>query len=1137
MRFRFTLSHTGLKEETVSALPARSLWENIGSGESWVLTGDPTVSITGTGTSKLLATPFKPLFALPYTITYQIDMLENLGGSYTAKVGFIKDGVFVGTTTTIGTSTGTHSGTAQISTSQHADYIGFQLDGSGSFSVLTVEVATMANFQAFIQHSSELEISEPDGWEGAVLKLERHDDFKSLIEYFEGSANGAFIFYGENNDVNGGLNYIKEIERDYGVNAKIAMLIELDPNDDDNYETVFDGLLKLSTAVEIKNKLQVGVIRNDFWANFISRLDTPVDVMSSTDVYGNPVTVFQAINLNLPPQKLRKIFHGLQEESETVQYTITDNQYGQIDFLQVLKDEIEVKYTLPRLDNSQRPSELFAVDWAGYYALDIQVYTTTAIIGGSATDPNLHIKLQINEDSAITLTKTNETFGIDTLTKHTYSGGILLEKGDLIRLYFYNNNAVGASYTFAWPANVLYGSHLIINADTTYTETNAQAFLIHDLGYQIAERLGLGDSPFYSEVLGGTLTQTRTYAENGCGWMYAVLEGLQLRGYTLTEKPMSMSFKQWWDGINPILNLGLCYGNTNDSPASEVLEIGKAADQFNPDFIVTFSNVDGITRSYDTSKIYKTIRAGYKKWQAEESIDDPQTKQTRATVFETEGSDITIESDFIAGSLAIEACRRSQLEKSKDYKHDNETFIIALNEDDVSPDRYEPEINENFNSITGALNSDTRYNFILTPLRNFLRWANVFGGCLQSNTWSIYKFVSGEGNYSMSSDYNCSTGNECQAILCDDLAENDDISLALYNDTFGYLHLPLLYEFTVPMSWDDYKTIRDNRKNAIGISQTNTDHKAFFIKELTYEIMKGQATIKAWPKEYFEIEVIQGDYTSPGCPVEITVSPIDNPDFDYDEDYQAILDYVEANAGTVPSDAQKLIDNQKVIDAKAEGIWDLLDFLYVPEAELETRDRLMARTNWKSPGQFTLTEVGTLSFDGDGFAGNGTNSYLNTGWKPNPNGVNFTLNEGGFFIKVASDLPSSASKTVFGGRGNAGNSQHGQNNLNMSISGSPTQRTYGVNCVGCGDTTSSNQSGLWHTQRLSSSSVKMFRNSIEIDADTTSVTPDTLSTQPIYIDAFNVNGTASLFAAYRVGVFGGGASLSGKESVLYEIFG
>ena len=66
----------------------------------------------------------------------------------------------------------------------------------------------------------------------------------------------------------------------------------------------------------------------------------------------------------------------------------------------------------------------------------------------------------------------------------------------------------------------------------------------------------------------------------------------------------------------------------------------------------------------------------------------------------------------------------------------------------------------------------------------------------------------------------------------------------------------MLYEIVVPMEWEEYLLIRENRKKAIGISQTTTGHVKFFIESLEYELVQSKATIKAWPVEFFEIAVL-----------------------------------------------------------------------------------------------------------------------------------------------------------------------------------------------------------------------------------------------------------------------------------------
>lgn len=78
-----------------------------------------------------------------------------------------------------------------------------------------------------------------------------------------------------------------------------------------------------------------------------------------------------------------------------------------------------------------------------------------------------------------------------------------------------------------------------------------------------------------------------------------------------------------------------------------------------------------------------------------------------------------------------------------------------------------------------------------------------------------------------------------------------------------------------------------------------------------------------------------------------------------------------------------------IIELKKSDVWRVLDVLYVHAAA----DLQAALLNWKDPGRFTAVHSGggTLTFEADlGVTSDGT-SYLDTGWNPATNGVNFRL--------------------------------------------------------------------------------------------------------------------------------------------------
>jgi hypothetical protein len=721
-----------------------------------------------------------------------------------------------------------------------------------------------------------LEIGTPDGWKDCKLILERHEEFHSLVERFEGD----FIFYGDNGVENGGYHFIKEIETTYGVDAAIDIEIELSLNGY-TYQPLFTGQLDLSESQEMTgNRIHVPIIRNDFWSKFISRFDTPVDIQSSSNLDGGAGITLTESTIDLPSQKIRAT-SSFRNDTVDNPFSIIANEYIIIDFAVVLLDEVKTKYNYPITESPTVPFELFSVDFAGEYEFDIIITTGNVSFLGD-TSAYLDIVIQKNNDTPIVFTKTDEvlTDGVTNynVTKNTYSGTLTLIKGDQIRIYGIetsgsNHSFVMYSNTPADPLGDFFDvSHLIVIADTIYDDTECDGMLIHDVAASIIDKLGLvptlGYQRFYSSFFGSQYTNARSYSEDGCAWNFALTRGLQIRGYTILQKPIYMSFKDWWEGTNPIFNIGLGYDEDNDSPDREILRVEQKSHFFDSSVTsVDFSNVIDIRKVYDGSYLFNKIAVGYRKWQSENisGIDDPQTRHNYATVFKKLGRTLTILSDFIAASLAWETTRRTTIKKSEDYKFDNDTFIVSLNPTPLGDDHYTPELDENFTTITGLLNEETRYNIILSPKRSILRWLNVIVGGLQKYTTSPIRFVGGEGNYDMSTNYDCGVDGECISIVCDSIAEDSNISQSI-QEAIDPLFIP--EEFTisnVPIEWEEYELIRDNRNNPIGVSQTDEDHAAFFIKKFEYTLAAGEFTSTLWPKEPFTIQVVEDTITMNDC--------------------------------------------------------------------------------------------------------------------------------------------------------------------------------------------------------------------------------------------------------------------------------
>lgn len=88
-----------------------------------------------------------------------------------------------------------------------------------------------------------------------------------------------------------------------------------------------------------------------------------------------------------------------------------------------------------------------------------------------------------------------------------------------------------------------------------------------------------------------------------------------------------------------------------------------------------------------------------------------------------------------------------------------------------------------------------------------------------------------------------------------------------------------------------------------------------------------------------------------------------------------------------PNKARKGLVDDLIGTLKAASVWSKLDVMWV----LAAHDEQAGRLNWKSPGTFTLSAVNGPAFATDrGFSGNGSTSYLDTGWNRLTSGVVFT---------------------------------------------------------------------------------------------------------------------------------------------------
>lgn len=216
-----------------------------------------------------------------------------------------------------------------------------------------------------------------------------------------------------------------------------------------------------------------------------------------------------------------------------------------------------------------------------------------------------------------------------------------------------------------------------------------------------------------------------------------------------------------------------------------------------------------------------------------------------------------------------------------------------------------------------------------------------------------------------------------------------------------------------------------------------------------------------------------------------------------------------------PSPARQALISQTIVQLKTFGVWDKMDILYMTAAH----DAQAARLNWKNPNTFALTAVNSPTFTADqGYAGNGTTSYLSSGWIPGTNGVQFALNSSHLGIWCRTNA---AENTVITG---AGNDSISPRNTAGNVAGIRLQNST-AKTSSIGDTNTGHKLAL----RDESTTVDFYSNGVAIDVALASNSSSGLSTEEIFIGGRNVTGTLTAPSARQVSAVHYGSLLTGTE--------
>lgn len=681
---------------------------------------------------------------------------------------------------------------------------------------------------------------DPGGWKEGKLVLKRWENH-DVIETFEGD----FIFTGDDGIRDGGVDYIREAITEGGPNVIITITVEVS-FDGFTYQECFFGKLDVSLKEERVgeswNEIKMPVIRDDFWSTFKSNLDLKVDLKSASTFNGTAITPEPHHYFQLGSQKIVKRYEGYQAlpPHPSFGFSWFLDDYFQFDVDTDTIKELK-KYSYPWSENPDRPVWLFEIEEPGTYTWDIRV--KLRIVTESELDRSSWVEmvLQKNDDTPIVIP--HDPMEPFQYYRYAYtSSGNNYNKGDVFRIYLRKVSSFSEALfiscevgQFVTPGGSLdYQTRFRLEGATTYVNTLAEGFRIFDALNSVVSRISNTPDSLKSD-----------FFETGFGRRYALIRGLQIRQYTLAEKPFFATLKDLYAGADAIFCLGMGYDVIDGDP--KIVIEGR---EFFYDKSSTSVDIGGLpllVHTFDLQKFYKQVKIGYRKWQSEGTggLNDPQTVRHYRTMFSNFGVDIDLMSNFIAASTAWETCRRFTKEKNADYKHDEDVFILSLQYSGGSPNQLDPEYDENFTGITNIENPSFRYNHRLTSARNMNRQLKWLSGCLKYYPGDAFLFNSGEGNFDMTSTLNDGTPEAGDGT---NLSEKENI-VADADPILLPEKTTIEADQNVALPWENYVTIRNNRRKAIGLSLDYENFTKYFINELGFTISTEIMTLDAQKAE------------------------------------------------------------------------------------------------------------------------------------------------------------------------------------------------------------------------------------------------------------------------------------------------
>lgn len=583
----------------------------------------------------------------------------------------------------------------------------------------------MKNYRYTLTHSSGSEVLEhnPINWDQINFMFARSKAYHSVLRHQVESIE----FPKE------GKTFIDTIVNTYGIDADITCLIEYLDKSDFTYSTLFSGVLDLAEWSASNTKTSVKAVDDSVVAKFANRDDVPIAINRANDLDENAVSVYDYLN-TVTVKGVSIESRALYDQGGNTIYvfeTLTADwgeEYGVSDDGFDMNDIGEAAELTPidagahRWYYTNESGETRTIK----YRVKSGVQGSVTVTGSGSYEWHVEgFEGKALDNTTMFHLQASGTGSDSQIIDETYDSGwieIELDAGEQVELWhrwrgvITGPDEVLADFSFL-PIYVE-----VFEIVEPEPDTDIEMSLFHELAAKLLEIMTGKSNPLNSAKLGRTDSEPRSYGSDGDSSINSLASGNMLRQVLFSDKPLTVTFKDFFKHLDSLYNVGFWYDYDNSEfVIKDIADFYKSGTK-----IIDLGEVKDLEISVYQEGYHNKISTGYKGKLEYEDLNGNQNFNV-STNFGNDGkrikSTLDLRSPYRGDDYGIELSRKNynELPEDQDSRYDEAIFAISAWRDSGFATL---QGEDDFIFISGVNSPDTRLNLNITPKRNLLRNSN-----------------------------------------------------------------------------------------------------------------------------------------------------------------------------------------------------------------------------------------------------------------------------------------------------------------------------------------------------------------------------------------------------------------------------